>query len=204
VRHVLKDGGCAVLDVSRTDVPLDRGGLVVDAASLLEAIEAGQVPDAILRQAHLSETLLAGFDVLDNEFTGWLLEQRQVLHRRLVAALAAGLSRKDLPDPARRRMAEAMLLLDPANEEAGRIVMRSAAGEGDVPAALRNYDGLYRVLGDEHDMEPATQTQELLARIKLGHFERPRLTDADLGGGALPRLAVLPFRTLGPDPVPAY
>jgi adenylate cyclase len=53
-------------------------------------------------------------------------------------------------------------------------------------------------------MEPATETQELLARIKLGHFERRRLTDPDPGGSAPPRLAVLPFRILGPDPVPTY
>jgi DNA-binding SARP family transcriptional activator len=133
VRHALQDVGCTMLDASHTDVTLHRAGLVVDCASILEAINAGEVPDALLRQAHLSETLLAGLDILDDEFAGWLMEQRQVLHRRLATALVEGFSRKDVANPVRRRMAEAMLLLDRANEEACRIVMRCAAEEGTFP-----------------------------------------------------------------------
>jgi TolB-like protein/Tfp pilus assembly protein PilF len=190
-----------MLDASHTDVTLHRAGLVVDSASILEAINAGEVPDALLRQAHLSETLLAGLDILDDEFAGWLMEQRQVLHRRLATALIEGFSRENVANSVRRRMAEAMLLLDRANEEACRIVMRCAAEEGDVPAALRVYDALYRILGDEHDMEPAAETQELLARIKLGHFERRRLTDPDPGGSGPPRLAVLPFHQIDGNPI---
>jgi DNA-binding SARP family transcriptional activator/TolB-like protein/predicted Zn-dependent protease len=204
LRHALEDVGCEMLDAGSPAVALRRTGLSVDVVRVIEAVEAGEVPDTLLRQSHLSETLLAGLDVLDDEFTGWLTEQRQALHHRLLSALTAGFSRAGPSNALRRRMAEATLLLDPTNEEACRLVMRCAAEEGDAAAALRIYDSVYRLLGDEHDMEPAAETQELLARIKLGHFERPRLTDPDPGGRAPPRLAVLPFRILGPDPVPIY
>ena len=76
-----------------------------------------------------------------------------------------------LPRRRRRRLAEAALLLDPTHEEACRVVMRCAAEDGEIGAALHAYDALYRLLGDEYDMEPSAPTLDLVAEIKQGKFD---------------------------------
>src|SRR5262249_12794544 len=57
------------------------------------------------------------------------------------------------------------------HEEACRVVMQCAAEDGEIGAALRAYDALYRLLGDEYDMEPSAPTLALVAEIKQGKFD---------------------------------
>ena len=64
-----------------------------------------------------------------------------------------------------------MLRLDPTHEEACRVAMRCAAEAGETGAALRLYDELYRLLGDEYHMEPSQATQSLWVEVKQGVFE---------------------------------
>ncbi len=212
LRRALRAVGCAVLEFGRTSITLDRTALEVDATVLVEAVQAGDVPDLLLRQPLVSETLLAGLDALDNEFSAWLTTQRLDLHRRLLLGLVAGASAAGSCRAAHRRMAEATMLLEPTHEEACRLLMRFAAEDGDVAGALRIHDTLYRALDGEHDMEPTPATQELLAQIKLGQFDRlaerppstPGITFATRARAGPPWIAVMPFRTLGPDPIPGY
>ena len=49
--------------------------------------------------------------------------------------------------------------------------MQTAAKDGDLGTALRAYEELYRLLGDEYDMEPSLPTQTLVAEIKQGKFD---------------------------------
>jgi TolB-like protein len=109
-----------------------------------------------------------------------------------------------VPPSSHRLLAQAALLLDPTNEEACRLVMLGAAQAGEAAAALRAYDDLYRVLDTDHDMEPSLETQELLARIKLGEFDTKRITEVVPDYDEPPRVAVLPFRVIGPKQVPLY
>ena len=56
--------------------------------------------------------------------------------------------------------------------------MRAHAEEGDVAGALRIYKALWDLLDRDYGMEPSPATEELVANIKLGVFER---TPADRG-----------------------
>ena len=81
-------------------------------------------------------------------------------------------------------LAEAALRLDPLHEAACRRVMRLAAEDGEIGAALRAYAGLYERLGRELDMEPSLATQELVAQVEQGQFEFGRSRDRRSAGGS--------------------
>jgi DNA-binding SARP family transcriptional activator/TolB-like protein len=172
-REALEQVGCSALVGSRTTIGLRPGSFTVDLHAILAAVAEQEAPDALMHQARLDETLLAGFDDLDQSFHVWLMARRQALHDRLIRGLEEGYRNQALDQRRRRRLAEATLLLDPTHEEACRVVMRCAAEAGEIGAAIRAYDDLYRLLGEDYDMEPSAPTQELIAEVKQGKFDLP-------------------------------
>lgn len=162
---------CTAVSTPRDSVGLVTGTYVVDIDEIFDAIARRETPEALLRQGHVAETLLAGFDDLDPSFNVWLSATRQTLHDRLVRALEDAYRDQATERRGRKLLAEAALLLDPTNEEACRIVMRALAQDGETGAALRAYEQLYQVLGDEYDMEPSAATTDLMVEVKQGHFE---------------------------------
>jgi DNA-binding SARP family transcriptional activator/TolB-like protein len=180
LREVMLATGCNALVGTRTAVGLQPGSFRLDLDELMRAVAAHETPDTLLREERLAETLLAGYDDLDPSFHGWLMARRQTLHDRLMRSLEDGYRDMALPRLRRRRLAEAALLLDPTHEEACRVVMQCAAEDGEIGVALRAYDELYRLLGDEYDMEPSAATQALVAKVKQGDF------DSVAGGDAPP------------------
>ncbi|MBY0318271.1 MAG: hypothetical protein K2X72_06065 [Reyranella sp.] len=197
-REAMLAAGCDALVGTRAAIGLRPGSFAVDVDLVLRAVAAGETPDLLVRQRQGADGLLAGFEDLDPAFHGWLSARRQTLHDRMVRDLERGYRDLDLPRRRRRQLAEVVLLLDPTHEEACRTVMQCAAEDAEIGAALRAYDELYRLLGDEYDMEPSAATQELVAEIKQGKFD------------ALParETAARPLRDevaqiMAPRPVPA-
>ena len=170
-REVMLAAGCGTLVSGRATIGLQPGSFTVDVETVLRAVAAGEVPEPLLRQQQAAESLLAGFEDLDPAFHGWLTARRQTLHDRMIRDLEQGYRDLALPRRQRRRLAVAAVLLDPTHEEACRVVMRCAAEDGEIGAALHAYDDLYRLLGDEYDMEPSAPTLELVAEIKQGKFD---------------------------------
>jgi TolB-like protein len=156
------------LRAERLTIGLDPARLSHDMGAVLAAAEAGQVHPRLLDTPRLPETLLEGLDDLDPSFRVWLLARRQAFHDRLMQLLEPRLRQGGA---GRRALAQAILRLDPTHEEACRALMEAAAAEGDTAAALRAYEQLWTLLGDEYDMEPSAATQALVAEIKSGRFE---------------------------------
>jgi DNA-binding SARP family transcriptional activator/TolB-like protein len=170
-REAMQAAGCPALIGTRTAVGLRPGSFTVDLEEVLAAVASGEAPEILLHQERLAETLLGGFEDLDPSFHVWLTARRQALHDRLIRGLEESYRDKVLDPRRRRRLAQATLLLDPTHEEACRVVMRGAAEAGEIGAAIRVYDELYRLLGEDYDMEPSVATQELIAEIKQGKFD---------------------------------
>ena len=170
-REVMLASGCGALLSGRATIGLQPGSFTVDVELVLRAVAAGEVPEPLLRQQQAADLLLAGFEDLDPAFHGWLTARRQTLHDRMIRDLEQGYRDLALPRRQRRRLAVAAMLLDPTHEEACRVVMRCAAEDGEIGAALHAYDELYRLLGDEYDMEPSAPTLDLVAEIKQGKFD---------------------------------
>lgn len=170
-REAMQAAGCSALVSGRTTMGLRLGSFSVDVDAVLRDLAAGEAPEALLHRRLAAEALLEGFEDIDPAFHGWLTARRQTLHERMIRDLERSYCDMSLPRRQRRRLADAALLLDPTHEEACRVVMRCAAEDGEIGAALHAYDELYRLLGDEYDMEPSAPTQELVAEIKQGKFD---------------------------------
>ncbi len=209
-RQALIAAGCNALVAGRLTVGLRPGTFEVDTAEMVAELERGEL-GLVPRDVRLMDVLLAGLDDLDPSFSEWVSTRRQNANDRLLRALTNAFRDSRIPRRQRRTLAEAALLQDPANEEACRTVMRCAAEEGETGAALRAYDALYSHLGEDFDMEPSAATQALVAAIKQGEFDVAptvapivRATPEPTRGGGPPWIAVMPFRTVGPDTVPSY
>jgi DNA-binding SARP family transcriptional activator/TolB-like protein/Tfp pilus assembly protein PilF len=217
IRESLISCGCHALLAGRHDIELISDAIDVDSLSILREIAVGRVPEVLLIQPRMGETLLFGYDDLSPLFREWILATRAHLQERLVRALEQCYENEDLPRRQRRLLADAVLMLEPLHEAACRTVMRLAAEDGEIGTALRAYADLYRALDEDLDMEPSGPTRELVAEIKQGRFDRevepirhpsrPEIGAYDPGQRAssgIPVVAVLPFRAIGPDQVPSY
>jgi predicted ATPase/DNA-binding SARP family transcriptional activator len=108
-------------------------------------------------------------------FEEWALARREAFHDRALEALSALATYYEQHGDlgATRRCALRALELDPWREQAHRQMMRAFALEGQLGAALAQYETCRRVLADEMDVEPSTETRELYERLKTGHWNLP-------------------------------
>src|SRR6185436_6742577 len=102
-------------------------------------------------------------------------------HERLMRSLEAGLNAPQVAIDIRKKIATAIVNLDPTHEYACRYLMRAHAEDGDTAGALRIYKALWDLLDRDYAMEPSSATGELVANIKLGVLES---TPADRAASA--------------------
>src|SRR3954470_2722461 len=181
LRATFDAAGYQGFSAERLSIQLDPALVEVDVESIIKAAEIGRVHPLLLNTPNLEEHILEGLDDLDPSFRVWVLAKRQTIHDRLMRSLGAALIADDITEATRQEVAAAIVNLDPTHEEASCLLMQVHARQGDVAGALRIYKALWDLLDQDYGMEPSAATQELVARIKLGAFERPRLTPAATG-----------------------
>ena len=206
LRQILEDAGYAGFSAGRLSVGFDLGRVEIDIESILQAAESARIDPLLLNTQRLDERLLEGMDDLDPSFRVWILAKRQTIYERLMRSLDAGLAAAGVGSEAKRRIASAIVNLDPTHEQACCHLMKSHAEDGDVAGALRIYKALWDLLDRDYGMEPSKGTQDLVARIKLGAFEgglpdratRPERSEAGgrQAGEAANRLATPIFQPL--------
>src|ERR1017187_1493948 len=172
LRSAFEEAGYSGFVAGRLSIHLDAEMVEVDVESIIRLAESGNVHPLLLNTPHLDERILQGMDDLDPSFRVWVLAKRQTIHDRLMRSLNAALVAKDIAAGAKNDIATAIANLDPTHEEACCHLMRMHAEEGDVAGALRIYKALWDLLDLDYGMEPSPATEELVARIKLGAFER--------------------------------
>lgn len=181
LRQALDDAGFAGFSAERLTLGFDHEHVDVDIESVLRQADSGRIHPLLLDTPNLDERLLEGMDDLDPSFRVWILAKRQTVHERLMRSLEAGLTAADAAGDPEKRIATAIVNLDPTHELACGCLMKAHAEDGDIAGALRIYKALWELLDNDYGMEPSKQTQDLVTRIKLGEFERPA---SDLGDGA--------------------
>lgn len=109
------------------------------------------------------------------EFEAWAMARREELHQRALEALAnLGNYYEQSGDLGAARLSAARALeLDPWREQAHRQLMRVYAREGQVGAAIAQFETCRRVLADELGVEPSSETRELVEQIKAGNWAQP-------------------------------
>jgi DNA-binding SARP family transcriptional activator/TolB-like protein len=173
LRAAFEDAGYGGFSAGRLSVHLDAEKVEVDIESIIRLAESGGVHPLLLNTPDLGDRILEGMDDLDPSFRIWVLAKRQTINDRLMRSLGAGLVAKDIAADVKTEIATAIVNLDPTHEEACCHLMRVHAEEGDVAGALRIYKALWDLLDRDYGMEPSPVTEELVADIKLGAFERP-------------------------------
>jgi DNA-binding SARP family transcriptional activator/TolB-like protein len=178
LRAAFEDAGYGGFAAGRLSIYLDAKLVEVDIESVIKAAENGRVHPLLLNTPNLEEHLLEGLDDLDPSFRVWVLAKRQTIHDRLMRSLGAALIADDIAAAVRKDVAAAIVNLDPTHEEASCHLMQVHAEQGDVAGALRIYKALWELLDQDYGMEPSAATQDLVAKIKMGAFERPRASFA--------------------------
>ncbi len=196
LRTAFEGAGYGGFSAGRLSIHLDPEKVDVDIESIIRLAESGSVHPLLLNTPDLGERILEGMDDLDPSFRIWVLAKRQTINDRLMRSLGAGLVATDVAAGAKNEIATAIVNLDPTHEEACCHLMRMHAEQGDVAGALRVYKALWDLLDRDYGMEPSPATEELVARIKLGAFERP-LAKVDVLGAAGKRAARATNGSLG-------
>jgi DNA-binding SARP family transcriptional activator/TolB-like protein len=178
LRQVLDDAGYTGFNAERLSIGFDLDRIDVDIDGILQLAESARIHPLLLNTQRLDERLLEGVDDLDPSFRVWILAKRQTIYERLMRSLEAGLSAAD--GESERRIAAAIVNLDPTHEQACCCLMKAHAEDGDVAGALRLYKALWDLLDRDYAMEPSKATLDLVAKIKLGDFER---STPDRGNG---------------------
>jgi DNA-binding SARP family transcriptional activator/TolB-like protein len=178
LRSTFEAAGYHGFGANRLSILLDPAMVEVDLESIIKAAETGSVHPVLLNTPSLEDHILEGLDDLDPSFRVWVLAKRQTIHDRLMRSLGPALVATNVSASARRDIAAAIVNLDPTHEEASCHLMQVHAEQGDVAGALRIYRALWDLLDEDYGMEPSAATQDLVANIKLGAFERP-FTKAD-------------------------
>ena len=167
VREAFRREGCDGLETEGDLVALGKGPVRVDILDVIERARNGVLDPRLLEAQDLGSRLLSDVEAVDPVFRTWLFAKRQHLQDVIMRHLEATLRTKPVSGLEGEDLAAAILNLDPTHEEACRFLMSLKARRGDTGGALRVYKQLWDLLEQEFDVEPAAQTQQLVAEIKL-------------------------------------
>ena len=157
----------------------DRVGIEDGPAVWIDVKEA----ERLLAEGRLEAALeLCDGNLLTDLDDDWVLEERTV-HRERVAAIldALGEAAEGSGDVhAAARYARRRLDLEPASEQAARVLMQRLARSGDGAAAVATYESLRAALRRDYGMAPSAETRALVETLRSAPRARAEK------GGALP------------------
>ena len=167
LQDALRDGGFSGFHSDQLKLRLSPTSISVDLIEVLRLAREGHAHPKLFVRQRAMEGVLRDLEDTDPAFAEWLTVKRRSLHEELLHDLTASLRRLP-PGSNQLELSRAILNIEPTHEEAVRNVIRAQAGVGDTGGALRAYKNLWDNLEREFDVEPAKETQELIAAIKLG------------------------------------
>jgi DNA-binding SARP family transcriptional activator len=168
LRDALDKEGVGGLSTDNLHVSLDGTLIETDLDCALASIDRGDPADWLVTEPHIADTFLRGYDDIDPSFDSWLTTKRENVRRLLIQRLEAQLSESAHDLEATKRIAHALLQIDPTHEIACQHLMRSYVASGNTSGALAVYKQLWTCLEQEYDIEPSAATQELVVAIRSG------------------------------------
>ncbi len=155
---LLRRGEVVGFEPSRTEVDLLR---------ILSDLDDGKVDELLLARSDWPDAILRGLEHVSPLFHAWLSVARHNWRERVCEALEANLERFAPTEPALRRAATALLLLEPSHEHAAQQLIRHYSGVGNFAAAMRAYDGLRKVMQERFSLAPSAETDELIRKLSI-------------------------------------
>jgi TolB-like protein/DNA-binding SARP family transcriptional activator/Tfp pilus assembly protein PilF len=151
------------------EVKIDPSRLWCDAAMLERALEAGTADELADALKLYRGDLLPGLFVSDSPaFEDWLERKRARLRRRVGEAARMLSERAEADGSLQRatRWARQALEVGAHDEAALRRVIQLLDRMGDRAGAIRTFESAAQRLAREYDLEPAPETERLIAEIR--------------------------------------
>ena len=189
LQRVIGRVGANLVHTGRDQMALDCPGLWVDVIELTRATP--RAPGAL---ELMRGPLLQDLTGLDRAFDRWLEGE----HKRLlgVARVLAEAVMAEQTEPGRALdAAERLLRIDPTYEGGWRAVMAAYAERGEHALAVDAYERCFKALADVAQVEPASETQALIARIRGGRYRAPATAAGGEGAKEI-RVGIAPLRAL--------
>jgi DNA-binding SARP family transcriptional activator/TolB-like protein len=176
----------ACVDITAREVALRRGAVATDVDAIRGCLERGD-PAAAARLLDRGDLdLLAGFDDLDPAFADWLVVERERWSQGLVAELLRHLRAAATGHAELLALAQAVLRLDPYQEDAVRATMEGLATQASPSAALGFFARYRDSLRREYEVEPSDALAAFAGSLGTGVARAARRTAAAIPAG-LPR-----------------
>lgn len=168
IKSVFENRNLNCFAAGRDSVSIDVNLATTDLEEIQKEIEEKGFTDKINNNISLDFTKEILY--ISNEFRGWIeifiKNYTSKISRIIEEKMASPENAVDLI-----KMARTLLKIDPAHERATRVLMSINALSGNTAAALNQYTSLWNILGEEFDLEPAQETQSLVADIKMGNLD---------------------------------
>ena len=174
LNEILKPAGFVGLDSNRHQVLLDPDSIDLDISNVFESISSGKPDQRLLDDESLIDTLLVSLEDVSAEYGHWVTSKRAQLQGSVLSTLTAMIHAE--PERAAHDSTDllpaATLLnrLEPLNEIACQVLMRSRAGQGDSAGALAVYQNLCSEMDQQQGMDPSEATRNLAVAIKTGQI----------------------------------
>jgi DNA-binding SARP family transcriptional activator/TolB-like protein/Tfp pilus assembly protein PilF len=213
LRRGLGTAGLDAIDASEHAISFQPDAVEADVARMHRLAAA---PDrASLAEAADLYTgpFLADFPSVCPDFDTWLGRTRDRIASFVLDILSRLADRCGAEGDAAGAVlaVERMVALDPLREDIHRRLMMAYGAAGRRTDAIRQYNACVEMLRRDLDVSPEAETVALFQRIRDGDrisTDRPPEASAlavfPRVSEGTPWIAVLPFRTLGADPVPDY
>jgi serine/threonine-protein kinase len=172
------------------ELAVDTDRLWCDLRAFDQALAAGQPGEAL---AHYHGDLLQGLHLSDTpEFERWLDQEREQYRRRAAAAAwaLAGEAEGEGNLAAAVDWGRRAFAIAGDDEAALRRLLALLDAAGDKAGAVRLYEDFARRLLSDYDLEPAAETQDLVADLRATSVRRPPAQHSP--PAALPRATPLP------------
>jgi DNA-binding SARP family transcriptional activator len=159
--------GRPLLAIDREEISLNPDGVAIDRDDLIRLAKAGDLNGLEAALARWRGGVLTDLEGLGDPFDDWLSGARQITESAVLDAALTAAETALSPPTARlcATIATRLLAIDPFNERAARLGLRSAAEAGDTAEMHRRYRQFEARLRAELGAAPSESTRTLLVEL---------------------------------------
>jgi len=158
------------LTIDKLYVSLDPAAFATDLETTLKTIDYDHPAELTFNELCITDAILCGYDDVSPSFHSWLTVTREKIRRQMIARLEGRLSETRCTIEMTKRIARALLQMDPTHEVACQHLMRAHVASGSTAGALAAYKQLWDHLEQAFDIEPSPVTQDLVVAIRCGTY----------------------------------
>lgn len=202
LRQAFEVDGHSIIQTDNNRLGLDLDNVTVDVSEFIK-LAATNTPETDKEAVAIFQgTLLDGLNLRENDFEDWLSLERSRVNDIAIPVFErlAAHHLKSAEQENSQHIARQLVTIDPLREASHRLLMTVLAQSGQRASAIKQYNVCAELLKQELDVNPDSETEQLLAEIK-SPGPLPAQPNEPLPVGAKPStkvsVTVLPFHQMG-------